>query len=442
MYRNCFRDEIKEELFEDFKRIRKNNFDAEIKLNELITWLRTTPKVTTIRINTLTSSAEKTIKSLMKKKKLSITQYPKLPELLSVTKDQDLVQTGIINGLKEAVVDASCGAAVLRGAHVFAPGVMGLVYANLDEQVNVFADVTGHCKKGLSKIYDCPSKIFIGCGLLKQTRGEIFRDNSSGLAIYLKKTTSGLPQLSNDDLEDGLLQNLPSIICSRILDPRPGDLVLDMCAAPGNKTTHISALMNNVAGLIAIDKIQSKVDKLRANCRASGSNVKIFCFNSINAVDDAADKTRDFCKIEPPFAPETFDKILLDGPCSALGQRPQLFNKITVKQLRSFVALQRKLFSTAVELLKPGGTLVYSTCTVTVAENEGIVAWALNNFPSLKLSSARKIYESFDLEGFPGSTGYDVDNLSSEESSYLLRFGPESDTIGFFIALFIKNQEV
>lgn len=70
---------------------------------------------------------------------------------------------------------------------------------------------------------------------------------SSGIAITMTDIISGTPQLNESILPKGhvLLQNLPSIICSRVLDPQPGETILDMCAAPGNKTTHIAALMNN-----------------------------------------------------------------------------------------------------------------------------------------------------------------------------------------------------
>ena len=89
----------------------------------------------------------------------------------------------------------------------------------------------------------------------------------------------------------------------------------------------------------------------------------------------------------PPYPPSSFDKILLDAPCSALGQRPCLGNPITEKQLSSIPPVQRKLLSTAVKLLKPGGTLVYSTCTFVSEENEEQIAWLLNHFPEMCLES-------------------------------------------------------
>lgn len=91
----------------------------------------------------------------------------------------------------------------------------------------------------------------------------------------------------------------------------------------------------------------------------------------------------------------------------------------------------------AVSLLKPGGTLVYSTCTITIAENEGIVAWALKTYSNLKLESIEEKLYCFDMEKY-GTRGYNVEGLTTEESNCLSRFGPESDTVGFFIACFTK----
>lgn len=209
-----------------------------------------------------------------------------------------------------------------------------------------------------------------------------------------------------------------------------------MCSAPGNKSTHISALMNGQGILIALEKNKSKLEKLKINCnKFSSGNVKIFCYDSTKACDTCMDAERVNINDGPPFKENSFDRILLDSPCSALGQRPQLLNRITVAQLRSYVPLQRKLFSTAVHLLKPNGILVYSTCTVTIAENEGIVSWALKTYPYLKL---RSIKDQICMKPFY-SKGYRISGLTENESDCVLRIGPECDTVGFFIACFIKQ---
>ena len=87
----------------------------------------------------------------------------------------------------------------------------------------------------------------------------------------------------------------------------------------------------------------------------------------------------------PPFPAESFDKILLDAPCSALGQRPSLSNPISSKELASYPSLQRKLLSAAVKLLRRNGTLVYSTCTFTSGENEDQIGWLLERYKEMRL---------------------------------------------------------
>lgn len=95
--------------------------------------------------------------------------------------------------------------------------------------------------------------------------------------------------------------------------------------------------------IIALEKIKSKVEKLKRNVeKFACKNVQVFCFDSTKAV--SVEIKSDLCN-SPPFLMETFDRILLDGPCSGLGQRPQIRNFITAPQLASYVALQRKLFS-------------------------------------------------------------------------------------------------
>ncbi|XP_066589799.1 tRNA (cytosine(72)-C(5))-methyltransferase NSUN6 isoform X2 [Prorops nasuta] len=438
-----FHNEIFDELYSQYIKIKNSNLD--------VPWLCLTPEVTTYRVNVNKITTEEVIAQLREKIKITkptdiypvISTFPFFPELIIIHKWNESVQLDLSKYSNEIIVDEKCGAAVLRGSHIFAPGIIGISHKPVKlEKVSVFADKTGNCKKGLIKEYKESEKVFLGNGILKQTRKELFGGSVgtvSGIGVYMTDVISHLPQLNCTTMpqEWGLLQNLPSMICSRILDPQPNERILDMCAAPGNKTTHISSLMKNQGALIALDISKSKIKKIEGICKELGCyNVKSFCYDSTKAVCN--DISKESIENTPPFPRYSFDRILLDAPCSGMGQRPQLHNRIKASCIRSYSSIQKKLFSAAVELLKPGGVLVYSTCTVTIAENEEIVSWALQKYPNLCLKHVRHKMELMGLKDY-GAPGYVIDHLTEDQCENLCRFGPQNDVIGFFISCFVKN---
>lgn len=381
-----------------------------------------------------------------------IWSHPLLPEAIaygSWARNGDLPRHE-----SEVIVDPACGAAVLRGAHVFVPGVVGLLPgAKEGDIVSIYADIEARCKRGWAQRLEAENRYFVGNGVLLMGRKDIFCDNGigRGIAVQVTDNESGCPSLPANSISPGLavMQNLPSIVCGRVVNPQPGEIILDMCAAPGNKTTHLSMLMKNQGVVIALDRSATRTSKLRQLCKdMKVKNVTAFVCNSVNAVINSNTQIegvkyghQSHNQSGPPFPINTFDRVLLDAPCSALGQRPKL-EQIDFKHVTSLPPLQKKLFETAVKLLKPGGTLVYSTCTVVVDENEGIVRWALDHFPCLELVPAEPYL-------FPSVSNQDVSMiLSPFERSCVQKYVPhgnleenhcERDTIGFFIARFFKR---
>uniref|UniRef100_S4PK22 Putative methyltransferase NSUN6 n=1 Tax=Pararge aegeria TaxID=116150 RepID=S4PK22_9NEOP len=265
---------------------------------------------------------------------------------------------------------------------------------------------------------------------------------ANGIAIHTLLPTSRLPVINETVCPKGqlLLQNFPSIVTGWVVDAKAYEHILDMCAAPGNKTTHLAEMSDNKAHIIAIDKSEQKVAKIKQTCETQGvSCVDAYVYDSRKCHSDRNADLK--C---PPFSSKTFDKVLLDAPCSGLGQRPQLSEcKMSPKMLQSYKFVQRKLFDAAVQVLKVGGKLVYSTCTVTIDENEGMVAWVLKNFQCLQLIPADPFY---------GGPGLPDVGLSDEHRAMVQRFGPLEDplrkvedlsknTLGFFIAAFIKIRD-
>ena len=166
------------------------------------------------------------------------------------------------------------------------------------------------------------------------------------------------------------IQNAASWIPVLALDPKATEQILDMCAAPGGKTSHIAQLSRNQAHIIANDNSKPRLHKLESNlARMGASSVECTLF--------------DATQLSRHFPEESFDKILLDAPCSGEGMMTladdKSFDSWSVAHIKRLQQLQKRLIVQAWRLLKPGGTLVYSTCTIAPDENEAVVDYLLRH---------------------------------------------------------------
>ena len=390
------------------------------------------PRFTTLRVNTLHSTRELVmlnLKSLLPTDKFSVSPHPKLSDALIITGSSSLLDSSF---LPRVVVDRKCGKAVLRGADVFSPGIKGLPHLPNDTNVAVYVDIDHKCKRGEKKYSG--EVVHVANGVTRMNRRDIFKMMvNTGVAVEITSRAIEVPSL-NGVLEDQIfLQNLPSIVTSHVLDPQLGERILDMCAAPGGKTTHVAQLMRDQGLVIALERVGQKVEKLKANIEKQGLTcVSVYKWDATQAFNELSVSTT-----TPPFGRETFDRILLDPPCSALGQRPQLTHPANLPEISSFPSYQWGFLADAIAMLKVGGTLVYSTCTFPAQENEMQIARVVRTFPGMQLVPAGPLV---------GERGIGVPGLSGEQCAMVQRFTPrvgqdsgvDSDTIGFFIAKFIK----
>lgn len=159
------------------------------------------------------------------------------------------------------------------------------------------------------------------------------------------------------------VQDESAMLISHLLNPQSMDLVVDLCAAPGGKTTHIASLMGNTGKIIACDISEKKFEVLQDNCKRLGvNNVEL---KKVDAVND------DLSFINAA------DAVLIDAPCSGFGtlrRHPNILWNKTYKQLSGLVNLQFRLLKNAAEHIKPNGILVYSTCTIERSENERVIS--------------------------------------------------------------------
>jgi NOL1/NOP2/sun family putative RNA methylase len=176
----------------------------------------------------------------------------------------------------------------------------------------------------------------------------------------------------SQEAKDGLIyiQNPSSMFASLVLDPQPGEHILDLAAAPGGKSLHIAVLMANQGRIAAVERVKERFFRLKANVKRSGASI-IHCY------------CKDGAKIGR-LVPERFDRVLLDAPCSSEGGFDLTDNTSfaywSEKKIKEMTFKQKQLIYSAILSLKPNGTLVYSTCTYAPEENEAIVDYALKKF--------------------------------------------------------------
>ena len=206
------------------------------------------------------------------------------------------------------------------------------------------------------------------------------------------------------------VQNSSSMIPPLVLDPKPSDSVLDLCAAPGSKTTHLAQLMENKGVLVANEASFVRVRALVINVQRCGVS------NCVIARRDGVG----FEKYD-----ERFDKVLLDAPCSDIGtakKNSQVIHRWSMERVRKLSNLQKKLIASAYNCLEEDGVLVYSTCTTSTEENEEVIEFLLEE-------NEKAILEEIKISGLKTRTGL------TEKTKECVRIMPQdNDTESYFIA--------
>jgi 16S rRNA (cytosine967-C5)-methyltransferase len=261
-----------------------------------------------------------------------------------------------------------------------------------------------------------PAEAALRVNTLKTTRdeflallpGEPAPDLPEGVLL-----TGAFDAFGSREWEEGLFmpQSRAAMAVARVLDPQPGDSVLDLCAAPGGKTTHLAALMGNQGRIVAVERHEGRAEALRRTARRMGAD--IVDVRTANAAE--------------PHEPAAYDRVLVDPPCSDLGtlsSRPDARWRKHAEDPARLAGQQATILRAGLEALKPGGTLVYSTCTISPQENEGVVESVV-----------------------AGAAGVEVDDLRSDlpvwnhpSVPFFAQTLPHRDgTEGFFIARMRKT---
>lgn len=217
------------------------------------------------------------------------------------------------------------------------------------------------------------------------------------------------------------IQSLSSMVPPLVLNPLPGEKVLDLTAAPGSKTTELAALMNNKGHILANELDKIRCERLKYNVEKQGAEI-------IEIVNGRGEKIGN-------TYPESFDKVLLDTPCSGEGRfivdKLATYRDWSPKTVKELSKLQKKLITSAYKALKPNGIMVYSTCTLNYEENELILDYAVKNL-NFKLVDL-----NIEIKNIEQANNENLDKSINKA----IRILPSKETEGFFVAKLVKLEE-
>ena len=254
--------------------------------------------------------------------------------------------------------------------------------------------------KAICTIDNEPPSLTLRVNTLKSNRDELL-DKLQQQGIYVKPSTlteegiicESAGSLDNLDLlKQGFcqVQDESSMLVAHALDPQAGEFIIDCCAAPGGKTTHIAELMKNTGRILAVDIHEHKIKQIKSNADRLG--IKIIEPLMLDARE-----------IGDKFANKA-DRVLVDAPCSGLAvlrRKADLRWKKNLKELQDLPKLQLEIINSAANAVKSSGTLVYSTCTLERSENEEIIKVFLESHSDFKLEDMRTLLPHIDgTDGF------------------------------------------
>ncbi|MFH1400355.1 MAG: NOL1/NOP2/sun family putative RNA methylase, partial [Nanoarchaeota archaeon] len=213
------------------------------------------------------------------------------------------------------------------------------------------------------------------------------------------------------------VQDAASMIPVVVLDPKPGEIILDLCAAPGSKTSQTAQYMQNTGILVANDVGSDRLKPLGANLQRMGVANTIITMSTGQTF-----RRRGIL----------FDRVLVDAPCSATGTIRKSYKTLEMWNegfVRYMEREQRGLIRAAFEVLKPGGVMVYSTCTHEPAENERTVNWLLANNADARLEEI-----TLPIKRSEAFLSWEGEAFDASVSRCLRIYAMDNDTEGFFVA--------
>lgn len=368
-------------------------FFSDSDIDSMLRAVKSPPSRYYIRVNTMKTTAED-LAAALRGRGIDASRDEGLGEALWIpVKGPNRVSPA----RRVVVANKQAAESVYLGANLYGPGVLYADPLLPGSEVSVAA----------------PNGEVVAVGVARMDRRDMLR-RSPGVAVEVVKSVYSMPKLRElREFQDGLFyeQSLPAQWVAHVLEPRVGEVIVDMNAAPGGKMGHVIQLTNGKARVIGIERHAKKVIQTKKTLDRLGLPGEV-------VQGDAR-----YLVVDLPGLAGSVDGVLIDPPCSDLGVRPKLFDEKTMKQVKALAQYQRQFIAAAHELLRSGGTLVYSTCTITPIENEDNVDYAVRLGFSLE-----EVAVPGKLPGIGNAGGL------------VARFYPHvNDSPGFFIAKLRKK---
>lgn len=345
----------------------------------------------------------------------SISEYAAVNETVNLIKKYDKRSSGFVNAIlrnvirnKEEVLKLDIDSKImyLSTKYSYSPWMIKNWIKSFGEEFT----------KDLLEVNNEKPNLYIRANTLKITRDELINKlNEIGVKSYKVSMideairVENLKNIENNHLfKQGLftIQDISSMMVGKVVNPKENSLVLDICSAPGGKTTHVATLMNNTGKVIARDVFDHKLKLIQNTVDRLGlTNVKVEKFDALKLDENSIDK---------------FDYVLTDVPCSGLGiirRKPEIKYKAKA-ELKELPLIQRQILDNASKYVKLNGTLLYSTCTIQDNENIDIINEFLKDNDNFKLVPINEV-------------NVDLDN---EDKGYLKIYPNIHGMDGFFIA--------
>ena len=248
-----------------------------------------------------------------------------------------------------------------------------------DEETETFCQASNQIPPTTIRVNTLKTKVAAMADSLKDLGFFVESGKFVPEALHLRSIRTDLSSLDHYERGEFQVQDEASQLIGHLLQPQPGERILDACAGLGAKSTHLAQLMENQGKIISLDNQGWKLTRLMENAR----RLEVSCIEPVEM---------DVFELLPCGGEFSFDRILLDAPCTGLGvirRNPDIKWKVKPKDFRRLHLIQKQMLEKLAPLLNPGGSLLYATCTVSKEENEETVQSFLFEHPDYQLESAR-----------------------------------------------------